>query len=50
MVELLRIMGGGRVVTHDSSPYTDEILSKTNEEDLVLDLLRRKEEKILMKN
>lgn len=45
MVELLKVMG----MTHDSSPYTDEILQKTKEEDLVVDLLRRKEEKILIK-
>ena len=45
MVELLKVMG----ITHDSSPYTDEVLKKTKEEDLVVDLLRRKEEKILMK-
>lgn len=44
MVELLRIMG----ITHDSSPYTDEVLAKSKEEDLVLDLLRRKEERVLL--
>jgi hypothetical protein len=44
MVELLRVMG----VTHDSSPYTEEVLHKTSEEDLVFDLLRRKEERVLL--
>ena len=44
MVELLRAMG----TTHDSSPWTDEELLATEAEDLTEDLLRRKEEKVLV--
>ena len=44
MVELLRAMG----TTHDSSPWTDEDLLDTPAEDLTEDLLRRKEEKVLV--
>ena len=43
--ELLRCMGN----THDSSPWTDEELHKEKESILVEDLLRRKEERILIK-
>lgn len=44
MVELLRAMG----TTHDSSPWTDEDLLETDAADLTEDLLRRKEEKVLV--
>lgn len=45
VVELLRVMG----VTHDSSPYTDEEFSERGEGELIEDLLRKKEERVLMK-
>ena len=45
VVELLRVMG----VTHDSSPWTDEEMSGTEQIHLVEDLLRKKEEQVLVK-
>lgn len=45
-IELIKCMG----LTHDSSPYTDEYMSETEEEQLVKDLLRQKEERILIKS
>ena len=45
VVELLRCMG----MTHDSSPWPDEDLATENEDSLVDDLLRRKEERVLVK-
>lgn len=45
VVALLRAMG----VTHDSSPYTDEVIDKADEDALVSDLIRRKEEVVLVK-
>jgi len=44
-VEILKVMG----VTHDSSPWTDEIIDGSTEEALVKDLLRQKEESVLVK-
>lgn len=44
VIELLRCMG----TTHDSAPWTEEELSREGEGVLVDDLLRRKEEKILV--
>jgi len=44
-IELIKCMG----LTHDSSPYTDEYMERSDEEQLVRDLLRQKEERILMK-
>jgi hypothetical protein len=35
--------------THDSIPYTDEVLAETPEDDLVLDLVRLKENRVLVK-
>jgi len=46
LVELLRVMG----VTHDSSPWSEEHLENTNEEKLIIDLLRKKEERVLMRS
>ena len=43
IVELLRVME----TTHDSSPWTDEDLAATKADELVEDLLRRKEERVL---
>ena len=45
VIELLRIMG----TTHGSSPWSDEELKKTDENYLEEDLLRKKEERILIK-
>lgn len=45
VVELLRAMG----VTHSSSPWTDEVLSDATEDELVEDLLRRKEEQVYVR-
>jgi len=45
MVELLRAMG----TTHDSSPWTDEHVAESKDEDLTEDLLRRKEERVLVR-
>lgn len=45
VIELLRVMG----VTHDSSPWTDEEMQDTHPIDLVEDLLRKKEERVLVK-
>lgn len=45
VVELLRAMG----VTHSSSPYTDEEFSERGEQELIQDLLRKKEERVLVK-
>ena len=45
VVALLRAMG----VTHDSSPYTDEFVHEADEDSLVADLIRRKEEVVLVK-
>ena len=45
VVALLRAMG----VTHDSSPYTDEFIVEADEDALVADLIRRKEEVVLVK-
>jgi hypothetical protein len=44
VTELLRIMG----TTHDSSPWTNEHLAATEPSALTEDLLRRKEEKVLV--
>ena len=44
-IELIKCMG----LTHDSSPYTDEFMANSDEEQLVKDLLRQKEERILTK-
>ena len=44
VTELLRVMG----TTHDSSPWTGEHLAETASGDLTEDLLRRKEEKVLV--
>jgi hypothetical protein len=46
VIELIRCMG----LTHDSSPYTDEYMAVAEEEELVKDLLRQKEERILVKS
>jgi hypothetical protein len=45
VVELLRVMG----TTHDSSPWSDEELLNADEDTLVEDLLRRKEEKVMVR-
>ena len=45
IIELLRVMG----MTHDSSPWTDEEMQGTDQMVLVEDLLRKKEERILVK-
>lgn len=45
LILLLRVMG----VTHDSAPWTDEEINQTEEEELVQDLIRRKEEKVLVR-
>lgn len=45
VIELLRVMG----MTHDSSPWTDEEVRESDEATLVADLIRRKEEKVLLK-
>ena len=45
VVELLRVMG----TTHDSSPWTDEDLLASDEDVLTEDLLRRKEERVLVR-
>ncbi len=45
VLELLRVMG----TTHDSSPWTEEGLQQEDEDVLVDDLLRRKEERILVR-
>ena len=44
VVELLRVMG----TTHDSAPWTEETLKVEGEQILTEDLLRRKEERILV--
>lgn len=44
VVELLRVMG----TTHDSAPWTEETLKVEGEQVLTEDLLRRKEERILV--
>lgn len=44
-IEIIRTMG----LTHSSSPFTDETLEAENEETLVQDLLRKKEEAIYIK-
>jgi hypothetical protein len=44
ITELLRMMG----TTHDSAPWSDEELEATEEGALVQDLLRRKEERVLV--
>ena len=43
---LLRAMG----MTHDSSPWSNEHVSNAHEDDLVQDLLRRKEEQVLIRS
>ena len=45
VTELLRVMG----VTHDSSPWSEEHLANADEEELVQDLIRRKEEHVLVR-
>ena len=45
VVALLRAMG----VTHDSSPWSDEQINAAEEDALVTDLIRRKEERVLVK-
>jgi hypothetical protein len=45
VVELLRRLG----ITHDSTPWTDDELGTSDDEDLVEDLLRRKEERVLVR-
>ena len=45
VLELLRVMG----TTHDSAPWTEEGLHEDKEDVLVDDLLRRKEERILVR-
>lgn len=45
MVELLRSAG----ITHDSSPWSDEKLKREEEDSLVSDLIRKKEERVLLK-
>lgn len=45
VTELLRVMG----VTHDSSPWSEEHLAESDEEELVQDLIRRKEEHVLVR-
>lgn len=45
VVALLRAMG----VTHDSSPWSDEQINRAEEDSLVADLIRRKEERVLVK-
>lgn len=45
VTELFRTMGA----THDSSPWSDEELNRADERDLVEDLLRAKEERVLVK-
>ena len=45
VVELLKWMG----VTHSSSPWSDEHMVQANEDQLVQDLLRKKEEKVYVK-
>ena len=42
---LLRTMG----VTHDSSPWSDEFIRKADEDELVTDLVRRKEERVIVR-
>ena len=44
VVALLRAMG----VTHDSSPWSDEYINTAEEDALVQDLIRRKEERVLV--
>ena len=44
VTELFRAMG----MTHDSSPWSEEELDSTDEQDLVQDLLRAKEERVLV--
>ena len=43
--QLLKIMG----MTHDSAPFTDEVLAKATEEALIEDVIRKKEERVLLK-
>lgn len=45
VISLLKAMG----VTHDSSPWSDEHTHETMEDTLIEDLLRRKEESVLVK-
>ena len=45
VVDLLKCMG----VTHSSSPWADEHMVQADEDELVQDLLRRKEEKVYVK-
>ena len=45
VTDLFRAMG----MTHDSSPWSEEELHETDEEDLIEDLLRAKEERVLVK-
>jgi len=45
VTELFRAMG----MTHDSSPWSEEELDSSDEQDLVEDLLRAKEERVLVK-
>ena len=44
VTQLFRAMG----TTHDSSPWSEEELSATDEQELVEDLLRKKEERVLV--
>ena len=45
VIEIFRVMG----TTHDSSPWTEEELGNNSEESLIEDLLRKKEESVLVK-
>ena len=42
ITQIIRFMG----LTHDSAPFTDEVLAKENEETLIEDMLRKKEESV----
>lgn len=45
MMQLLKVMG----TTHDSSPWSDEYTFESNDDTLIEDLLRKKEERVLVK-
>tara|TARA_R100001594_G_scaffold42369_1_gene74417 strand:+ start:320 stop:1789 length:1470 start_codon:yes stop_codon:yes gene_type:complete len=45
VVELMRVMG----TTHDSAPWSDEYVLDADEDTLIEDLLRRKEERVLVR-
>ena len=46
LTELLKVMG----VTHDSSPFTEERMLQSSESELVEELIRQKEESVLLKS